>query len=1611
MKKNLLSLTLCLLAFCLFGTLNAQPGGKFQLRNGDFEAPFVPAPSTPGDNGYGTEPPFWHSFNSCTGGYAGTARPNSAGSVQISRSTDTRHGVGVGYHSVRINARLVILVVANGNMTTGRVQAGSMIAASVENHNYTDPDNDDFNEPWTSYPDSIRFWAKYTVNTDNRWARMSAYIHDEYRFTDKPLPNNASPNSADYIVAHAEHEWQRGNQGWHQYTAPFDYASYAHLGKSPKYILITFSTNRDPGGGASSDALFIDDIEMVYSAWLNDLRVQGVTVDGFQKGLLKYGGPKLPTCPVGECPFPYQPSDFSWTPESNRITDVTVTNVPGDDGDADGGYTSILVTAQDYVTQVEYRMYYFTDRSDDNNLLEMSYKIGETGTSVPINVIPAQTNYNITIENPEEVLIPQIIESSIVLSDPIKAKVQRIEQPTGVNSKGMVVVEAENFKLKSYNVIFTKVQSANANLNWIKVANVDIANFHVDTLEYNHSIATCVTTMPAVTYEKFSAWANITYVPATLANRTATITVTAENGTIKVYKINFTLTNNNTVLNSYRINTTNGPNNAFTAANNYTAVNSASYTAPFTITFHSTAAQQLGCQGATALFPTPTVWFPDTNRIWVTAQDLVTKQEYKLVVKNTNCYLKVTSGNTAGLRYRYNGVTYNVPVVAGNNSNNSLVNYNITLPIGPNVPAELFDADPQAPVVDTIIYNQPATRDGIGSVTVFAAHDNGANKTYQVTFIPTLSPDATLKSLTYNGFNVPGFNPATENYTLIFPSTVTEVPIIEAIANFQWLPAANVVIYDAASLSDTTFIVVTAENGTIKTYRIDFEVVPREKDAYLVDIRYNDQSIQGFNPTVYEYLNVKVPYSNPTPPATVPLASSSTAIVLESVQLNVPPYTKYYFVYSEDLSVTKIYKVEFNRIKNTDATLADIKINGLSLPAFQPDEFEYFLELPYTVLDAPVVTADPAFQYANVVITQINTVTGTVTINVVAEDDAFTNEYIIHITRELSPVTKINAVTYEYDNETYLYEIVGNETNFTILLPVETLGEAYISDIVLADDRSVFEIDEQPDETNNFTGVVTVTAEDETEEIYAFTFERILSSSTLLTALSYSMGSTVYPLDFHPDTLTYYVILPFNNSITPQVSATASWVNTQLFPTQPSQPFGQGSILVISEDGQNFITYTIIFQRKGNPHLVDLSYNLDGTNYPIPNFSPTTFVYNVLLDIGTTAVSVLEYVVEDSRCTISEQQPDSPNGTFWVKLVTWNKDDSVTYTVNFTVTLSTEATLCSLFVNGVSIPNFHSNTFIYTVPEFPFGTELPEVTAEACHIDASVVVTDITEFPGTATVLVTAGDMTTNTYTIAFSRHAGDNTYLSEVLFNGFPYDLFNKDTYFYEIELLLPELPEIIAIPEDTTSIVTIEPAIPQMGDTIKIMVTALNGDVAIYQFYFFIDERSNNAYASMIYVDWKPIENFDKYTLIYDIPLPAGYPGKPHIHVDTEDPNASLLPYVDVMVPPHTKVIILAENGEDRVTYRLNWIFPNSIISYGNETTFRVYPNPVIDIIHFEMNDLVPTGYLEIYTMEGKKTDSHTLQEGINPVNVQHLQKGIYFYKIFNENTMLGAGKFIKN
>lgn len=223
-----------------------------QIGNSDFEA----WDNEGSDN---VEPSNWNSFMTLSPDFS---MANQAMGQQVESNTDVRPG-SAGKKSARIWSRSVVIAVAQGNLTTGRIHAGSATANDeTKNFNRSEIDNPNFSEVLTSRPDSITVWIKYNASDSKQKSSISAFIHDDYAEFQDPLV--AACNS--HIVAQAALEY--GVTGWTRKSIPFNYASYASNSANPSYILVTFNSNSTPGGGAANDEVYVDDILLIYKPTL-----------------------------------------------------------------------------------------------------------------------------------------------------------------------------------------------------------------------------------------------------------------------------------------------------------------------------------------------------------------------------------------------------------------------------------------------------------------------------------------------------------------------------------------------------------------------------------------------------------------------------------------------------------------------------------------------------------------------------------------------------------------------------------------------------------------------------------------------------------------------------------------------------------------------------------------------------------------------------------------------------------------------------------------------------------------------------------------------------------------------------------------------------------------------------------------------------------------------------------------------------------------------------------------------------------------------------------------------------------------------------------------------
>ncbi len=85
--------------------------------------------------------------------------------------------------------------------------------------------------------------------------------------------------------------------------------------------------------------------------------------------------------------------------------------------------------------------------------------------------------------------------------------------------------------------------------------------------------------------------------------------------------------------------------------------------------------------------------------------------------------------------------------------------------------------------------------------------------------------------------------------------------------------------------------------------------------------------------------------------------------------------------------------------------------------------------------------------------------------------------------------------------------------------------------------------------------------------------------------------------------------------------------------------------------------------------------------------------------------------------------------------------------------------------------------------------------------------------------------------------------------------------------------------------------------------------------------------------------------------------------------------------------------------------------VLNEINKSEFKVYPNPVKDILFVE-GKLNSISRLELINSEGKRIQSFDLElNNRNKINISNLPNGIYFYKILENGKTIDSGKLIKN
>ncbi|MFY0654399.1 MAG: carbohydrate binding domain-containing protein, partial [Cyclobacteriaceae bacterium] len=670
--------------------------------------------------------------------------------------------------------------------------------------------------------------------------------------------------------------------------------------------------------------------------------------------------------------------------------------------------------------------------------------------------------------------------------------------------------------------------------------------------------------------------------------------------------------------------------------------------------------------------------------------------------------------------------------------NTSTLEYEVELPFGTTV----------VPVVTAIAASTNTTVEVIataelpGITTINVTAENGIDsQTYSVSFAVALSPDATLSDIKVGEETVDGFNASTLDYDVELPFGTTDVPVVTALQTFA---NATVEINAATSLPGITTIDVIAENGVdSQTYSVSLTVA-LSPDATLSDLKVGEETVDSFNAATFEYA-IELPFGTTDVPVVTALQTFANATVEVNTATSLPGTTTV-DVTAENGVDSQTYSVAFTVALSDDATLSDLKVGEETVNEFNAATLEYAIELPFGTTDVPMVSALQTFANATLEVNNATSLPGMTTIDVTAENGIDSQTYSVIFTFT-PPPADVALNDLKVDGQT-VDGFSVSMSEYTVELPFGTTIVPEV-DAVAANTNTTVDIvasAELPGTTTiNLTSLVGSNS-----ATYSIAFTIAPPSDDA--SLSDIIVSEESIEGFNTSILEYSFELPFGTTEVPVISVVTTDANASVQMNTATSLPGSTMVMVTAQNGIDIQTYTISFTLAAPSEDASLS-DIILYGQSIDNFNDSKLDYSFELPFGTTEVPMATAITTDANATVQMNTATTLPGTTSIDVTAENGIDSQTYTISYTVAaeISSDATLKSLKYNDTAVPEFSAEVMSYSII-LPYKSELPIVTANPSNVAAIVTIDNISVFPGTATIVVTAQDGTTiNTYEIGFS--------------------------------------------------------------------------------------------------------------------------------------------------------------------------------------------------------------------------------------------------------------------
>ena len=587
---------------------------------------------------------------------------------------------------------------------------------------------------------------------------------------------------------------------------------------------------------------------------------------------------------------------------------------------------------------------------------------------------------------------------------------------------------------------------------------------------------------------------------------------------------------------------------------------------------------------------------------------------------------------------------------------------------------------------------------------------------------PTASgSDATLSDLQVDGTTVTGFSPNTLNYDVVLPYGTTIVPAVTATTTD---PNASYVINDAAGLPGTTSVVVTAEDGTtILTYNVNFSVadpVPtvgaptptHDEVADNVFSIYSDSYTNltntNFNPNWGQSTQVTVDY---------PVGGNNSLLYenlnYQGTNLGSSDGSP------QDLSGHDFIHIDFWTPNATALNFFLISQSSGEIPYALSVQTEQWVsvDIPLAYFSGQGLDLTDIFQF------KVDGGDGTTTVY-------FDNWYFW----TASSSNDATLQDLQVDGTTISGFDPGT-LNYTVELPTGTTIVPTVT-ATTTNANATYVVNDAAGLPGTTT--VVVTAEDGTTQLtYSVNF-----------VFPDPAPTTAAPIPTHED---QYVISIYSDTY------------TDIAGTDFNPNWGQTTVVSFMDiDGNEMMKYdNFNYQGTQLAAAQDLSimefmhvdvWTPNATSLQVTPVSASTGEFLVeLTPLNQGSWNSYDIPVGDftgvSMADIHQLKFDGQNGV----------NPSIVYLDNIYFwknppAAGTDATLSDLLVDGTTVDGFSPSILNYTV-ELPYGTTIvPTVTATTTDPNATYLITDATELPGTTSVEVTAEDgVTILTYNVNFT--------------------------------------------------------------------------------------------------------------------------------------------------------------------------------------------------------------------------------------------------------------------